>query len=441
VKKIIFFNFPVLLFISFYTIENNRQPSSMEITSSYSCQETVDSDIEPGGYFLDHSTFSSKVRMSFLRRPYKKIYISIYKIGNEVGDMHWAILKEAVDQGADVKVIIDDLATVTKRKYLRYLESLGIDIKRFNPLFRRGIKGFLPGNITKRMHDKLVILGDKNLIIGDRNISDEYFNKKEGGHYFKTNEILIQDHLTNKLATDYFLELWNSGLAVDFKRKKKLSKRKIRKYSERLSSAQDKLSDEQIDFKFCKVSSLILSHDVPNQKGKVAGSSKAIFDLIASATQRIVIQNPYVYLTKNMKKALSEARSRGVEVLILTNSLANNDMKNVQKALYGDLDWFEQSGVNLYEYMGHETLHMKNILVDKTRGYIGSYNLDPRSEKLNHETGIIFDSIDIAHQLEIAIEENLNNADVLVGNGKIMREPKKGRIFRALFLPFIRNQL
>src|SRR5690606_21100378 len=45
------------------------------------------------------------------------------------------------------------------------------------------------------------------------------------------------------------------------------------------------------------------------------------------------------------------------------------------------------------------SLHTKAFLVDGARGFIGSYNLDPRSAWLNTEMGVFFDDPGLAADL------------------------------------------
>jgi phosphatidylserine/phosphatidylglycerophosphate/cardiolipin synthase-like enzyme len=45
------------------------------------------------------------------------------------------------------------------------------------------------------------------------------------------------------------------------------------------------------------------------------------------------------------------------------------------------------------------TMHSKFAVIDGERALVGSYNLDPRSEKLNSETAVVFLQPDLSQQL------------------------------------------
>ena len=49
-------------------------------------------------------------------------------------------------------------------------------------------------------------------------------------------------------------------------------------------------------------------------------------------------------------------------------------------------------------------IHAKTLIVDSTIMYIGTFNLDPRSENLNSEVGVIIDHGPLARSVETAIE-------------------------------------
>ena len=46
------------------------------------------------------------------------------------------------------------------------------------------------------------------------------------------------------------------------------------------------------------------------------------------------------------------------------------------------------------------SLHTKAFIIDERHGFVGSFNLDPRSMNLNTEMGLLFDCPDAAAELE-----------------------------------------
>ena len=46
------------------------------------------------------------------------------------------------------------------------------------------------------------------------------------------------------------------------------------------------------------------------------------------------------------------------------------------------------------------SLHSKTIVIDGRRGFVGSFNFDPRSAQGNTEMGVLFDQRELATQLQ-----------------------------------------
>ena len=56
--------------------------------------------------------------------------------------------------------------------------------------------------------------------------------------------------------------------------------------------------------------------------------------------------------------------------------------------------------------MGEGTLHAKFALFDDDTALVGSYNLDPRSERLNSETAIAIESAEVVSELRAHLESS-----------------------------------
>lgn len=120
-------------------------------------------------------------------------------------------------------------------------------------------------------------------------------------------------------------------------------------------------------------------------------------------------------------EVLAELQKRGVNVTIITNSLAANNQAAVhggyapsQKPLLkASVKIFEvraDADVSESEFMAASgakaTLHTKAFVVDRQEAFIGSFNFDTRSARINTELGVIIRSPRIAEQLATMIETN-----------------------------------
>jgi phosphatidylserine/phosphatidylglycerophosphate/cardiolipin synthase-like enzyme len=50
-------------------------------------------------------------------------------------------------------------------------------------------------------------------------------------------------------------------------------------------------------------------------------------------------------------------------------------------------------------------MHSKYGIFDRERSLVGSYNLDPRSEKLNSESALVFEQPDLSRKLALLLLE------------------------------------
>ena len=116
---------------------------------------------------------------------------------------------------------------------------------------------------------------------------------------------------------------------------------------------------------------------------------------------------------------------------ILTNGYETNDtpgMSLLGRGYYAELLAVNaelahcpnrDAGVEIWEWHGREPgtdrqtqglLHAKFAIVDRRLALVGSYNLDPRSERLNSESAIVFESDALAGQLWTLVERDLATA-------------------------------
>jgi cardiolipin synthase C len=120
-------------------------------------------------------------------------------------------------------------------------------------------------------------------------------------------------------------------------------------------------------------------------------------------------------------EGFSELRKRDVKVTILTNSLASNDEAVVFAGYAPYRPELLRVGVDLYELSATRVLldkrldiaipgtslgrlHAKTAAIDGSMIFIGSMNLDPRSDSVNTELGIIVRSPELAREVTQVID-------------------------------------
>jgi cardiolipin synthase C len=137
---------------------------------------------------------------------------------------------------------------------------------------------------------------------------------------------------------------------------------------------------------------------------------------MGSPRSQLDLVSPYFVTGTQGTAALVALARRGVEVRILTNSLAASDVAAVHAGYAKRREELLRAGVRLYEFkpsasreareeqwkLGGSSsvaLHAKTFAVDRSRIFVGSFNFDPRSALLNTEMGLVIDSPLLAERL------------------------------------------
>jgi putative cardiolipin synthase len=155
-------------------------------------------------------------------------------------------------------------------------------------------------------------------------------------------------------------------------------------------------------------------------------TTTALKQLVESARRRVVIQSPYLVMSDGAKELFRKTVARGVSVQINTNSLASTDNLQAFSGYRSQRAELLRMGLKIFEYRPDATvqrhlmpraaarrkppitgLHAKTMVVDSNVVFIGTFNLDPRSQNLNTEVGIIIHDERLAKAVEAAIETDM----------------------------------
>jgi putative cardiolipin synthase len=147
-----------------------------------------------------------------------------------------------------------------------------------------------------------------------------------------------------------------------------------------------------------------------------------LIESLRSAESEALIISPYFVPRKGGIEGFSALAARGVDVTIVTNSLAANNQFTVHAGYGGSRKPLLKAGVDIWEVrpdadvQGAEivaavgakaTLHTKAFIVDRREMFIGSFNFDPRSANINTELGVIIRDPELARSYAEWAEETL----------------------------------
>ena len=335
----------------------------------------------------------------------------------------------AAERGVRVRILLDDMNAKGMDSKLLLLDGHpNIEIRLYNPFRNRtGIgrllelvqRGF---SLNHRMHNKAWIADNRVAVVGGRNIGVEYF---EAGAEVNFRDLdMLMFGPTVQQASTAFDAYWNSSAAVplatlaegdraDFAKLMRTIDAEsqgpaAQAYMARLEGSRTfrDYAGERLTPYWTTRLRVVAD---PPVKWKGEPHDDWLVDHIArdigSARAKALIISPYFVPGDAGTEALTGLVHRGAQVGVVTNSLAANDVGMVYGAYSGYRPTLLQGGVHLYELRARAeapsggslfgssgaSLHTKAYSVDDRRGFIGSFNLDPRSAWLNTEMGVFFD--------------------------------------------------
>lgn len=402
---------------------------------------------------LDTHSDAAQARVDLVRQAERSIDAAYFIYDDDhAGLAGLYLLREAARRGVTVRLIIDSQWNKVSGAIIAHLVDEGVQVK----LYHR-FSLFKPFWWTRRMHDKLVIVDEDHLIAGGRNIEDPYFGLDDERNYLDR-DIYVRG-ATARTSGGYFEDLWHSrhvedppvaGIAENRRKRAAEAVQRGAGYLGRSTIVSNSRAGTILSSTTTVPSARFL-HDEVARVRKKPGIRKDLMDLFADTQETLQIETPYLVVTKGVRRLFRELLDRGVKIRLLTNSLKTTDNVWPQAGYVGRKKKLVRMGIELWEYAGPESLHSKSAVIDGKVILIGSYNLDPRSERLNTEIAVVVEDRDLAVDLEASMERNLRSSWRIGPDGKPLGQERrypgvglckriKVRLIR-LILPCVRGQL
>ena len=296
-----------------------------------------------------------------LKKAEKFIFMEYHAIQDSTA---WAgietILKEKAASGVDVRVFYDDMGSIgfLSKPFVKRLQSEGIRCKVFNP-----VMPVLNVFMNNRDHRKITVIDGKVGFTGGYNLADEYFNLTHPYGQWKDSGIRLEGEAVRSL-TVIFLRLWSA----------------LEKEKEDLSGFFPEVSCD------ASAQGFVQPYSDSPLDGERTGEN-VYLNLIKGAQDYVYITTPYLIIDDEMKRELTMAAERGVDVRIVTPGIPDKKLiYSVTRSYYAGL---ATRGVRIYEYEPG-FIHAKQFLADGEIAAVGTINLDFRSLYLHFENGCLF---------------------------------------------------
>jgi putative cardiolipin synthase len=421
-----------------------------------------------GIYPLSNSrdAFAARARLAEVAERTLDVQYYIWE-KDMAGTLLFEALHAAADRGVRVRLLLDDNATPGLDPFLAALDSHPkIEVRLFNPfVIRKPRIGYLTdfSRANRRMHNKSFTADNQVTIIGGRNVGDEYFGAAEGllfvdldvmavgpivpevskdfDRYWACDSSFPLDRIVHPVAPAKIAELTSAASRVERDPAALAYTTAIRD-----SPFVRAMVERRLDFEWAVTR--MVSDDPAKGLGRAPPEElfhEQLREIIGDPVSNLELVAAYwVPGTTGMERFLSMARS-GVKIKVLTNSLEAADGPYVYSGFAKRRKALLESGITLYEMrrMSPEkddkrtgslgssgsSLHAKTFSADRSRFFVGSFNFDPRSRKLNTELGFVIDSSALAQKIEAAFHESIpaNSYEVrLSDNGRLYWIERRG---------------
>ena len=384
-----------------------------------------------GVYLLPDSRDAFAARARLAEAAERTLDVQYYIWENDMtGTLLFEALHAAADRGVRVRFLLDDNSSSGLDPVLAALDSHpNIEVRLFNPfVIRKPRIGYLTDffRANRRMHNKSFTADNQVTIIGGRNIGDEYFGAAEGA-LFVDLDVMAVGPIVHEVSND-FDRYWACASSypldrivhsVDPARLADVSLAAANVAHDPAAEAYTSairdspfvraMVEKRLDFEWAVTR--MISDDPAKGLGQAPPDKlfhEQLREIIGDPVSDLeLVAGYWVPGTTGTERFLSMAK-RGVKIKVLTNSLEAADGPWVYSGFSKCREPLLKAGVKIYEMRrlspqkdhksggplgsSGSSLHAKTFSADRSRLFVGSFNFDPRSRKLNTELGFVIDS-------------------------------------------------
>jgi len=404
--------------------------------------------------FLPSGVESYRYRWKLLHGAKRFIHIATFSMMNDgTTDKLEQILHQKLQEGVEVKIILDDIVNRTTfvGKRIERLRKSGALIHGYNGLFdewlplprKRPIKHIVRVaklKLKRHYHEKYMIIDGEELILGGINWGDKYAYGGIKSFAWRDTDVYIKGDVVRDVQMQFLKDfirysLWDSRDATQ------------PNFYPDFVKVVHPPSEAYIyeNYKQYFVES--------KQEGSVS------IQYIAHKPyddNELVLTNIFLSLIKNAKKSiywgchgirpprivgefLADAVSRGVEVHLITNSKKSSQSLMVRGLLgwmYNECtkhySWLLTRGIKIYEWQLEGAFHSKNFIVDEELASIGSYNIARGSTYHHSESNILVYNREFAKEVKKQFEIDFTKCEEVVLEEIVSNLPKEDAFDRPL---------
>ncbi len=298
------------------------------------------------------------------------------------------VLKEKAAAGVEVRMIYDDVGSITylPRKYASEMEATGIKCIAFNPY--RPVYSVV---MNHRDHRKIMVIDGHIAYTGGINFADEYIGLDDRFGEWKDNALRMHGEGVRSM-TLMFLHMWNAIHPTD-------TTEGMRCYMPR---------PEEVENVTC--AGVVQPYgDSPVDSEPLA--ENVYLNIINQAVDYVYIFSPYVIIDTETNHALCLAAKRGVDVRLVVPEVP--DKKIVYHLTRSYFPELIENGVKIFKFTPG-FVHSKCFVADDRLAVVGSINTDYRSLYLHFENACYFVDHPVVDEVKKDFEDTFPRCEEVV---------------------------
>ena len=309
---------------------------------------------------LDYGQDALVSRLDLIRGAQRSIELQTYIFEeDDAGHLVLDELMAAVRRGVRVRVLVDQLSALRQVDTLAALASAheNFELRIYNPVLDRARISYPMyawaaaccwRRLNQRMHSKLLLVDGVVGITGGRNYQNDYYDWNPE-YNFRDRDILVGGPVTADMSAN-FEAFWNARLSVPVERLDDVGGYLLRHGAPELpewpyedpgrvaavSRAADSadLVRERLVDEAIAVDEVLFIADLPQKHRRdreiaaaAVHASPLLHGLIESAQEEVLLQTPYLVLSKQAQAMFARMHERESppRVIVSTNSLAATD--------------------------------------------------------------------------------------------------------------------
>ncbi len=370
------------------------------------------------------------------------VMYSVWK-GDDTGTLVFSRVIEAAQRGVRIRLLVDDLDLEEPDEVLATLDQHpNIAINLWDPTMSSStgaLSQYTPSfdELNKRMHNRMILADGHFGIAGGRNVANEYFGLHDKYNYFDLDVLAVGPVAADMAGA--FDQYWTGDPSVsmsEIARAKRLAnladfvaegQQRIDESKELLARFPIRRKDWEEKFRYLPERWHVGFAQYFQDDPIGAGEESRPLDMIDLTTARVrdelYIVSPYLIPVGDMLNNMRHLVADGVVVKVVTGTMESAKHTASYAHYRTDIGAILDTGAELYEVDGQpmanvreaantppvegkfSALHLKGMVGDREKCFIGSLNLDPRALVINTDPGLYIESAGLGGALVDWLDE------------------------------------